>query len=802
MKLQIAFLFLGMGLLHAEAFLGTGGDDTIQGGAGNDWIELLAGNDQGIGGAGYDVIFGGEGSDTLLGEEGHDILVGGGRYSHNDTAANSFEGGLGDDMLLGGIHGDIYHYGLGDGFDRIREPGTSAGAIDAVEFGAGITAGDIEFSRWRGNLFVSLPSGDILEVSSWFGSSQGAFRIEEFRFDADPTILGPSLAFDGTTWNGTSAGDTYTASGGANFWLLGGDGNDTLTGSTGLDVLVGGNGLDTLYGKNGADGLYGEDGNDTLRGESGDDVLDGGIGSDTLFGGTGVDELTGGAGDDILYGENGNDSYFWNPGDGNDTVQDTLTETEAGAVNRLVFGVGILPTNVILQTVSGSTTNLKFQVMDGTAAVGSVVINFWAMNHSYTATRHSKTWRIEFADGTIWDGGLLATPLNDVLHGTSGADSISGGEGSDTISGLDGNDTLDGDGGIDVIYGGNGDDEIDGGTGNDTLNGDSGADSLFGGEGNDVLAGGYGNDQLWGGPGNDALNGASGADIYHWKPGDGNDTIIESFGDLTTVNVLHINGLDEIGQLDFVPQSGYRLRIFIPEPTLGPAATIDIDFWSLYSSGYRFLQFWDLDLVGWGTFRFANLPTTGNDTASGTTQSDLMLGWDGNDNLSTGNGDDYLHGGAGNDTLSAGNGNDYLFGCGGNDTLQGGDGDDTYFVNAGGGSDRIEEPATQLPDESNGIVFGAGIDPTDVVISRSGDDLIIEYEDGTGFVTIAGWFADAARSSAIEFAKFENGIQWSGQLIEALVGYDPSSADPIISPDLIGAAVDNFAPDVTTALLV
>ena len=142
-------------------------------------------------------------------------------------------------MLLGGVHGDLYNYKNGDGFDIIREPGSLSGATDRIVFGQGITSAGLAFDREWADLIVVLSGGDILKIKSWFGATNDDFKIEELQFDADPAVLGSTLLFDGTTWNGTSGNDIYTATGSGAFRLLGGDGNDSLTGFDGPDVLMG-----------------------------------------------------------------------------------------------------------------------------------------------------------------------------------------------------------------------------------------------------------------------------------------------------------------------------------------------------------------------------------------------------------------------------------------------------------------------------------------------------------------------------------------------------------------------------------
>ncbi len=71
-------------------------------------------------------------------------------------------------------------------------------------------------------------------------------------------------------------------------------------------------------------------GNDTIRGDEGDD---------TLHGEAGDDELTGGSGDDSLIGGAGNDTFFFETGDGADTIADfnvgnTGTTDDGDAANN------------------------------------------------------------------------------------------------------------------------------------------------------------------------------------------------------------------------------------------------------------------------------------------------------------------------------------------------------------------------------------------------------------------------------------------------------------------------------------
>lgn len=168
----------------------------------------------------------------------------------------------------------------------------------------------------------------------------------------------------------------------------------------------------------------------------------------------------------------------------------------------------------------------------------------------------------------------IGTFGNDLLLGTSGADTLQGSFGDDTLRGYNGNDllvgggdddTMEGGKGSDSLYGDAGDDHLDGGSGvdtavfntagdvdvflnvgtatsnlgNDTLErvenvttGD-GDDTIYGndlanvltaGNGDDGVGGGDGNDTLNAGGGNDSLSGGHGVDVLTGGTGE------DSFG--------------------------------------------------------------------------------------------------------------------------------------------------------------------------------------------------------------------------------------------------------------------------------
>ena len=99
-----------------------------------------------------------------------------------------------------------------------------------------------------------------------------------------------------------------------------------------------------------------------------------------------------------------------------------------------------------------------------------------------------------------------------------------------------------------------------------------------------------------------------------------------------------------------------------------------------------------------------------DETLVGTEQDDTLAGGSGNDALAGLGGNDELYGAEGNDTLDGG---------AGNDALAGGVGDDTYYFDRLSGNDGINE-FTGSPDDVDTVVFGDGIGPQDLVVTRSG----------------------------------------------------------------------------------
>jgi Ca2+-binding RTX toxin-like protein len=245
-------------------------------------------------------------------------------------------------------------------------------------------------------------------------------------------------------------------------------------------------------------------------------------GADFLWGTNGDDVLAGNGGDDRLQGGFGSDTYVFNLGDGHDTIVER-GEFESIGVDRIVFGPGITPANVIAwKDVFLAIGSLRLTLDSG----DSILIGgyFGSIN-----SVPSLVEEIRFQDGTVWTDETIAALFP--LFGTEGSDVISGLFIADVIFAGGGNDRIFPKRGNDVVYGGEGSDFFEGADGNDHLFGEAGNDTLTDGSGwpfpgNNIMDGGPGDDTLDGRThGNDLLIGGPGNDRYLFGLGAGTDTV-------------------------------------------------------------------------------------------------------------------------------------------------------------------------------------------------------------------------------------------------------------------------------------
>jgi Ca2+-binding RTX toxin-like protein len=480
---------------------------------------------------------------------------------------------------------------------------------------------------------------------------------------------------------------------------------------------------------------------------------------DTVIGTNAPNRIHGGAGNDMLIGNLRNDIYFYDRGDGTDTIVDTALP---GAMNEIRFGAGlnlgdlevILGTNSLTLQTSLNGDALVLSNYDPTGQTGSSVIG-----------------SVTFANG-------IHLSLDELLNfpgGTEGNDTFTGTGGPDRYNGKGGDDVVTGGGDQDLVLGGSGHDDLQGEAGDDQLFGGAGDDQLHGGIGADELGGGHGNDTLTGGIGDDILDGGAGADVYVFNTGDGRDRIrdhVESggnnrllFGPGITLSDLNFLGFDG-GQFG-VNIDGVNIminRVYVA----GFYDSVELPNVRDVAPALRTVSFADGLTIDLFDYYAASLVEA-------------------DQNLVAGAGNTTLIGGAGNDTLQGGAGNSVLIGGGGNNTLIGGTGQTTFYSQSaannqvffGSGSNTLVIPGGSSRNTvhplgapaSNTVFFGGGYNSFSPYLGFG--SLLIRYGSEGGELHIEGFDPnDAYANPGIGTFQFTDRTLTYQELID--LGFDIS----------------------------
>jgi Ca2+-binding RTX toxin-like protein len=304
--------------------------------------------------------------------------------------------------------------------------------------------------------------------------------------------------------------------------------------------------------------------------------------------------------------------------------------------------------------------------------------------------------------------------------------------------------TLNGDNNDNIIDGTTSADSIYGFDGDDILSGLAGNDALYGGDGNDELSGGDGADTLVGGAGNDYLHGEAGADTYLFSQSDGQDEIYNYDTD-NSVDTVKFANLASSG-VTAVFQDADALVL-----QYGSDGQLTIDHYFSSDANYRVDKFQFTDT----SWTLASIAQRHNGTSNDDTltaydgMANTINGLDGDDTLGGGTGADTLNGGAGNDKLTGGTGNDTLAGGVGNDYLQGDAGADTYLFSQADGQDEIYNYDT---DNSVDTVKFTDLASAGVTAVFQGADssLVLQYGNG-GQLVIDQYFSSDANHRVDKF---------------------------------------------------
>lgn len=514
---------------NIEQINGTGLADRFYGDAGNNSMNGMGGADRFYGGDGVDRVMFQLGVSVTVNLASHsgvnesgDIIKlwgiedlwssGAADKFTGDDQDNTFWGFGGDDTLFGGAGDDLF-YG-GSGADIMH----GGDGFDTADYSLGTPSNRVVVRLDRHNATDSTGDRDILrEIEAVIGTQHG------------DSIVGDDF---GNRLEGRDGDDNLGGRLGRDS-LYGGAGKDTLGGGDDRDLLRGGTGDDFLFGGDGRDKLFGDAGDDRISGDGDADSLFGGAGDDTMldrqielsagrfreaiydkaFGGSAfssfilqrVNVMQGEAGEDtlsgtgIFYGGDDNDvirGQGWLEGDdGNDRLIHDPTWSDLAAFRTvLVGGLGNDTLVGIAGELSGASYAYATHGVSANLQTGAVnagpgdrdtlkdIREFYGSDLNDTVVGATSGSSIRTGDGddriTLRGVSSLVTPVQDIVSGGMGNDTITGSAAGDAlVDGFEGNDT--------IILTNKIHAEVFGGTGSDTIsvkakfaqiNGDAGID--------------------------------------------------------------------------------------------------------------------------------------------------------------------------------------------------------------------------------------------------------------------------------------------------------------------------------------
>ncbi len=446
-------------------------------GYGNDYDNVLIGNSGAnslFGLLGNDLLAGGGGADTLVGGDGDDIYeVDGatlveeltGQVAGNDLVRASIDYVLPANVERLELVGSASISGTGNSSANALNGNAGANRLD------GLVGADTMAGGAGNDTFVVDSAGDVILENS----GEGIDEIE--------------LGYLNPYWEISSWYQPYTMASGVERLRV-------LPSVQGF-VAVTGNALDNRI-EGGNFSAATEYTRHTLSGGAGNDTLLGGGGRDLLEGGEGDDSLSGGAGNDTLRGEAGSDTYVvdFALASGVDRIEDSDTGVWAGSgLNDRLQILGAPLSDLVFHAIN--TFDLQISRLGVAASNRSVVVENW-FQFNRLGQRDSIE-RIVVGSDTLEGADVLtriqrppASPVDDRLVGSSGADSLNGGNGNDTLHGMEGNDVLVSGTGVNRLFGGPGNDSLDASA--NSAGGYMGGAYLDGGTGADTMRGGLGSD--------------------------------------------------------------------------------------------------------------------------------------------------------------------------------------------------------------------------------------------------------------------------------------------------------------------
>ena len=421
-----------------DGYANTENNEIVYAFSGNDQIQGYSGNDQLIGGAGNDKLLGGDGYDILIGGDGNDHLIGGGGPSGVDYFTDWLDGGLGND-ILDASQGEQSSWGAlvlpGIGENTILGSESHWNNFDGIDIGywnvgdvGGITikVGD------KGTGTAESTDGTIKDTftySHYFMGTSGNDKFYGSDTSSEPRRI-EGFVVNGGTSNEVHGGGGYDV---INYEVLGFDGIviDFASG-TGTNISSFSE-IEEIHGSVGDDNISaaGHDDDVWIIGARGNDVLTGGGGNNLLSGEGGDDTLMSGNGADFLIGGAGSDSYFYEKGDGQDSI-------------------------IGYRTSDGDTLSI-----DG--------YNNEELSQITTKLVYGN-WQDGVVQKILPDGGMIELyTYASTIVGDRDPENFKGGAAADHIVSFDGSDTIDSGSGNDIVDAGAGGDTIYTGTGEDLI---------------------------------------------------------------------------------------------------------------------------------------------------------------------------------------------------------------------------------------------------------------------------------------------------------------------------------------------
>ncbi len=754
-----------------DQLYGKADNDKLFGQKGNDYLDGGSGDDELVGGEGTDVLIGGSGADKLWGNEGDDSLAGGSGDDllYGGSGNDTLSGGSGYDALRGEEGNDTYIANIGDGFSGISD----ASGANSIQFGAGVSMGNISVEVIGNGVVLNYGAGDKIFIED---ASVGS--IHNINFVNGTSISLSSLLRDlipdntASGWGGGNTSATINASsneityvrednslvvrytGSSEDWID----SEALTNAgymfTIETVTVNGQPVQQVrffnwYNANHSRYLNrlhltdqtvslsevtevsatfsGSDFVDNVNASSASDQISTAGGNDVINAGGGDDVITAGAGNDQVQGGAGNDSYYFNLGDGFDTIFD-----ESGT-DRIVFGDGI---SLNMLQFFETTQGLKVIINNSDYSVNSgFIVIGWFNETNYQIER------FEFADGSVLlsaevDGLVqgnrspllnesltdqsinLGQPFNLTLSPTLFVDPngdqlsidvrLSDGSAlpawltfnaeTQTLAGTPGINDIDD---LEIVViardpsqyfastqfninvdedagyiGTDADERIEGTDKDDYIRGMGGNDYILGNSGNDRIDGGKGDDRLTGGYGNDTFEFSlsDGIDVIETPYADyaqftGTDVI--KFGKNITQDDVYLYRSPDAYQdlLIMYGNSGDEILVkeYFSRTSQYPIDQIQFNDGSVWTSD-DVLEKLQHFIDNSDNFIRHVLPSDFVVDALG--GNDFIDGNSGNDILMGNDGDDWLYGKQGDDRLNGGIGNDGLLGEKGNNTYE------------------------------------------------------------------------------------------------------------------------------------